>query len=67
MNDPLLQAWRAAISPYQRVSWRVVAVMCSQCQHEIAAYETGDGRRIGLGCVRRALAQAGVQIGWAIK
>lgn len=41
--------------------------LCAQCGDEIAAYALGNGRLLGLGCIRRALARAGVAIGWAIK
>jgi hypothetical protein len=41
--------------------------LCAFCQAEIAAYELGNGRRIGLGCIRRALAAAGFPIGVALR
>lgn len=41
--------------------------LCAQCGDEIAAYELASGKRIGVGCIRRALARAGFAIGWPIR
>ncbi len=41
--------------------------LCADCGDEIAAYALGNGRLLGLGCVRRALAKAGVALGWALR
>lgn len=41
--------------------------LCSFCGNEIASYELGTGKRVGVGCIRRALARAGFAIGWAVR
>ena len=63
----LFAAWSAGINnPRQRVGLTERLALCP-CGNEIAAYELGSGKRIGLGCVRRGLAAAGFPIGTAIR